>query len=142
MSTFNICRLNETWTKSVNEFDNFLSGYTCFNSVRDGVNKGRFSGGVTVFVRSNLIESKRVHRVFNNLKDCVILRLSNNRLSLSNNILLCFLYISPEGSPIYTNNGDTNGIERFEDALLDIVSEFPDDDIQINTNYSQKNSEL
>ena len=40
-----------------------------------------------------------------------------------------FLYISPEGSPIYTANNNINGIERFEDTLLDIVSEFPDDDI-------------
>ena len=63
------------------------------------------------------------------MKDCIILRLNNDSLNLSNSDLLCFLYISPEGSPIYADKGDTNGIERFEDILLDIVSEYPDDDI-------------
>ena len=52
-------------------FDTFVDGYTCFNKLRKKCyERGRASGGVTVFVKLNLIECKLVQRVFSVFEYC------------------------------------------------------------------------
>ena len=57
---------------------------------------------------------------------CVILLLKGNFFNLKNDIIMCFPYISPEVSSVYNEADSTNGIELFEDYLLQIVLKFPD----------------
>ena len=52
------------------------------------------------------------------LKGCLF-----NRI---NDIVLCFPYVPPEGSTVYNQTGGTNGIDLFEDKLLQIASKYPD----------------
>ena len=41
------------------------------------------------------------------------------------------LYVAPEGSTIYDDNTGTNGIEIFEDKLLEVVTKYPDSSLLI-----------
>lgn len=108
-------------------FDNFISGFTAFTKIRSKVtNRGRHSGGVTVFVKSSLVEKGYIIREFIDFNDCVVLLLKSNLFHLYTDIIMCFPYISPEGSSIYNQADCVNGIEILEDYLLQIVLKFPD----------------
>ena len=74
----------------------------------------RGSGGVSVFVKNDLIQTGRFRRVFENFDDCVILYFSCTDLcDISNDFVFVFTYVSPEYSPIYASSDD-NGIELQE----------------------------
>ena len=76
LQQFDICAFNETWSKSKDEFNDFLDGYMCFNNNRKKrQSKGRYSGGVCVFVRANLVEKGLIKQVFNHINNCKFLRL-------------------------------------------------------------------
>ena len=105
VKTFHCCALYETWGKTESQFDNFIEGYTNFSKTRKRRhNLGRYSGGVTVFVQSKLYEDGIIKRIFSEFEDCVCILLKGVYLGLTNDIVLCFTYLSPEGSPIYDIN--------------------------------------
>lgn len=104
-----------------------MGGYTAFTNIRKkNVRCGRHSGGVTVFVKSDLVSKGFVKRDFNDFDDCIILILKGSPFNLINDVVLCFPYISPEGSSIYNDKDDTNGVELFEDYLLKVILKYPD----------------
>jgi len=119
--SFDIIALYETWQRNADEFNQFLSGYTCYSNMRFCGNK-RGSGGVTVFVRDTF--SQHFKRIYDKFDDCVILNVSKEFLCLTQDVILYFTYIAPERSPIY-EDVTTNGIENLQDKLLAIVSDFP-----------------
>ena len=124
---FDIYSLCETWRHSDGMFDNFVSGFTAFTKIRKKLsNRGRHSGGVTVFVRTSCIDKGYITIEFMDFNDCVVLLLKGTRFSLKTDIIMCFPYISTEGSSIYNKADSTNGIKLFEDYLLQIVLKFPD----------------
>ena len=120
VKTFHCCALYETWGKTESQFDNFIEGYTNFSKTRKRThNLGRYSGGVTVFVQSKLCEDGIIKRIFSEFEDCVCILLKGVYLGFTNDIVLCFTYLSPEGSPIYDLPAShINGIELFEDNIL------------------------
>ena len=91
-------------------------------------NVGRFSGGVTVFVRRELIELRIISRIFDNCNDSVNLLLNEEYFRLENDVILLFVYLSPEGLTVYENfEGKTNGVDLFEEEILStIVASYPD----------------
>lgn len=57
LKRFDIFSLCETWGKNLSDFENFLEGYTAFTKVRKKrFLRGRYSGGVTVFVKNKLMQ--------------------------------------------------------------------------------------
>lgn len=121
---FDIYSFCETWGQNSTMFDNFISGFTAFSKVRKKrTKKGRYSGGVSVFVRCGLVDNGCIKRDFVEFNDCVVLVLNGCLFGLQNDIVMCFPYISPDGSTIYN---DVNGIDIFEDYLLQIIMKYPD----------------
>ena len=51
--------------------------------------------------------------------------MNGSLLGKENNIIVCFTYISPEGSPIYNDIIGRHGIDTFESKLFEIVSKYP-----------------
>lgn len=41
-------------------------------------------------------------------------------------IIMCFTYVSPEGSTIYNNYEEKDGIKNLENNLVTVKSEYPD----------------
>ena len=142
---YQICAFCETWGVSEEQFENFVDNYTSFSSIRKRLRKvGRFSGGVTVFVQNDLIELGSISRIFDNFTDCVCLHLKGDYYGLENDIILLFTYLSPEGSSIYENvDGNTNGVELFEDEILStVVSNYPDANIFLAGDFNSRTSNL
>ena len=104
--------------------------------------KDRNSGGVTVFVKHTLISNDLIKRVFSNFDDCIVLLLNGKLLNLENDIIFCFTYISPEGSPIYDDITGNNGIEKFENKLFEIVSHYPDAGIVLAGDFNARCGEV
>ena len=96
VKSFHCCALYETWGKNETQFDNFVDGYSNFSKTRKRAHTlGRYSGGVTVFVQSKLVLDGIIKRIFPEFEDCVCLLLNGAYLGFANDIVLCFVYLSP-----------------------------------------------
>ncbi|MCG7879744.1 MAG: endonuclease/exonuclease/phosphatase family protein [Candidatus Thiodiazotropha endolucinida] len=140
---FQICAFSETWGKCESQFENFIQGYTNFSKTRKRLKtSGRYSGGITVFVDSRLTENTTIKRIFPEFEDCVCLLMKGDYLGFTNDIILCFAYISPEGSPIYDlPASQINGVELFEDKILsNIVASYPDASIFLAGDFNSRTS--
>ena len=103
LSQFDIVGFLETWSRRKSEFDDFLSDYKHFDSLRKKTNSSfRNDGG-----------------------DSVVLLLNASRFDVKNDIILLIAYISPEGSPIYRNKDECNGILLLENKLAQIKDDYP-----------------
>ena len=74
-----------------------------FNSIRN-------SGGVNVFIRSNLAKLKIIRRLYDEYDNCVVLYFRLSTLFTYEDIIMYLTYISPEGSCYYDDKEQTNGI--------------------------------
>ena len=102
MSQFEIVGLLETWSRTKNEFDDFLADYIHFNSIRIKTNASfRNSGGVIVFVGEKHIMNGFIQRLYDYLSDCVVLLIKSSICEVKKDTILYVTYISPEGSLIY-----------------------------------------
>lgn len=119
----------ETWAISETDFDDFLYDYEHFDYVRrKSPRANRNSGGVTVLVKSNLIRNGAVKRIFKDFSECVVLLIDAKKFIGINDILMIFAYVSPENSPIYSEQ-NPNGIDLLNDKLSDIISSYPNAEI-------------
>ena len=124
---FDIVALCETWGNFADDFDNFLSSYSSFDCVRKkSTSTGRNSGGLCVFVKEWLTQQNVVKRIFPNFKDCVVLLFKGSIFQSIKDIILYFAYVSPQGSRIYDNLPENNGILLIENNLNEIKVEYPD----------------
>ena len=116
-----------------------VDGFHAFSVVRKKrYRKSRPSGGVTVFVKYNLIEKGLVKRILNNMEECVVLSLDGNLLGTQKEPIICFLYISPEGSTIYSEETGYIGIEVFESKLNQIAQRYPDANILLAGDFNAR----
>ena len=124
---FDIIALCETWCNKFDEFDPFLDGYTHFGNVREMQrNHIRNSGGVSVFIRNELVKKNLIERIYSHFKNCVVILFKGSNFDNMRDIILYFAYVSPEGSPIYANNYEKDGIKLIDDNFTDIISDYPD----------------
>ena len=93
---------------------------------------------MTVFVKYTLIEGGLVERVFSELEDCIVLLLKSSYLNIDRDIILCFLYISPEGSTIYSDDTGLNGIDILENKLLQIIQKYPDASLMLAGDFNAR----
>ena len=121
---FDIIGLLESWSNFQGEFDSFLQDYTCFDYVRPRTGGFRNSGGVNVFVKNTLMHKYEVTRIFSNFKNCVFLYFKTSMFH-TQNIIICFTYISPEGSVIYNDSDEKDGVKILENYLITVKAEYP-----------------
>ena len=106
---FDIVALCETWGNFVGDFDNFLRSYLSFDCVRKKkTGAGRNIGGICVFVKGWLTRKNVVKRIFPNFNDCVVLLFKGSIFQSMQDIILYFVYVSPQGSRIYDNLAENN----------------------------------
>ena len=89
-----------------------------------------------------MLSNDLVKRVFCNFEECIVLLLNGNLLNLENDVIFCFTYISPEGSPIYDNITGRNGVQNFENKLFDIVSQYPDAGVVLAGDFNARCCDL
>lgn len=93
------------WGSSVYEFDLFLPSYRHFGSVIPKCNTAiRNSGGVSVFVKEDLLQLYSITRICHDFSNSVVLYLKCSMFKSMKDIILYVAYVSPEGSPIYIEN--------------------------------------
>ena len=73
------------------------------------------------FVNYNLIEKGLVKRICHNFEECIVLSLDGQLLGVQRDLIICFLYISPEGSDIYNGETGFNGVEIFDSKIAQVV---------------------
>ena len=126
LKQFNIIALVETWSSFKGEFNDFLSGYTYYDCVRnENKNPIRNSGGVGVFISDILLKQIKITQIFLNFENCIVLHLNCSCFKNLKDIIMYFAYVSPESSSIY-DNGEQNGILILENNIIEIRSEYQD----------------
>lgn len=99
--------------------------FQIFLKKKKNARRGRHSGEVSLYSvsLSNNFYGKRDFFGFDN---CVVFLLKGSLFNLVSDIIMCFPYISPEGSPVYNETGSISGVELFEDNLLQVILKYPD----------------
>ena len=105
----------------------FLSGYSVFENVRKRMpGSGRNSGGVCVFIKDWLMKANLIERIFPEFQDCIIFNFKSSMFFNMQDTVMYFAYVSPQGSPIYNNLNENNGIVLLESNITDIKFQYPD----------------
>ena len=91
---------------------------------------------MTVFVKNTLIEGGFVERTYSEVDDCIVLLLKSSYLNINRYIIL--LYLSPEGSPIYSDKTGLDGIDKLENKLLLIIQEYPDASLMLAGDFNAR----
>ena len=127
----------ETWCKLSKEFDNILDGFTYFDKVRvKNPQTILNSGGVSDdFV--NLIT-----RVCADWDDCIVLHCTFSSLYDVNDIILYFLYVSPERSTVYDNVSEPNGILQMQDKFHELKYMYPSAHVVIAGDLNARTKDL
>ena len=128
---FDLIALYETWQRNRNDFTSFLENYINFDCLRPSRRTSqRGSGGVTVFVKDELVNKRIIKRIFDDMTECVVLLLNGNFFENTNDIILIFTYVAPERSPIYSSEND-DGIVILNEKLTSIRTVYPKAEIII-----------
>lgn len=135
---FDVVGLCETWSDFTGEFSTFLDGYTCFDDVREKGRGWRNSGGVNVFVKNSIVHKFEVARIYSEFRNCVLLYFNASVFHRMQDIILCFTYVSPEGSAIYNISDETDGIIILENYLVTVKSEYPDCSLLITGDFNAR----
>ena len=77
-------------------------------------------------------------RILHNFEECIVLSLDGQLLGIQKDLIICFLYVSPEGSTIYNEETGFNGVEIFDSKLCQIVQKYPDDDILLAGDFNAR----
>ena len=108
-----------------------MSGYVTVNNIRPKKNGAvRGSGGISVFVRENLISEKVVKRIYNRFNECVVLLLDGSKFENLNDLAIFFTYVAPQNSSFYSTP-DENGIEMLANKIVEVTSEYRNAEVLI-----------
>ena len=123
---FDILSLCETWKTKSDHFSSFINEYAAFDYVQQNKkSSARGSGGISVLIHDKLMNTFLVKRIFHKFMECVVLYVDKYLFSGDKNIIMIFVYVSPEKSPFYESNR-VNGIEDLSEKLTIISSDYPD----------------
>lgn len=127
LQSFDIISLIETLSNFIGEFSNFLHSYTAFEFVRKRKpGSGRNSGRVCVFVKDWLMRANLIERIFPKLRDSVVLLFKSSCFLNMQDTVLYFAYVSPQGSTVYNDLTENNGLVLLEGNITDIKFHYPD----------------
>ena len=140
VTKYDIIGFVETWAKSKNDFENALPGYTCFSKARrKRSRKGRYSGGITVFIRNDILNG--VETVCDvKLNDSVFIKLSGRYFGMGKDLILGVIYIPPEQS-VYHKIYDNYGYEALDDTLKSLKEIYGDLDFILMGDFNARTSQ-
>ena len=140
---FHIIALLETWCDKLEDFDKFkqlLPEYTVFvNYSNKSKRQGRSSGGVAVFVRTDVIEYiKPIQLKFN----FGLAFLVDNILCTSTPFIIIFVYLPPFGAKVYSDSDEPNGVAHLENYINLLYSSYPDIELIISGDFNARTKNL
>ena len=118
INNFDIILLGETWLNKNDETNYDIKGFLCdhvFASKSLGARKGRYSGGISVYYRTELKDYVSV--VEKNEYGLMWLKIGNNIMNLNSDIFIGYLYARDKNSRIYRSED----IDYFELLEADIA---------------------
>ena len=77
-------------------------------------------------------------QILHNFEECIVLSLDGQLLGIQRDLIICFLYVSPEGSTIYNEETGFNGVEIFDSELCQNVQKDPDADILLAGDFNAR----
>ena len=98
------------------DFADLLLNYQSFISIRSS--DEHFSGGAAIYVKDEIAQG--CNRILNEVKDAVFLKLDKQFFGWENDIVLSSIYLSPDGSVIYTEG--KSGTEILENYILKLLN--------------------
>lgn len=81
---------------------------------------------MSVFVREDLVQTLNVTCICHEFSNCVVLYMKCSMFKLMKDIILYVAHVSTEGSPMYGNFEESNGILVLENNIAAIKQRFPD----------------
>lgn len=143
LRAFDIIGLIETWGNYNMEFESLLDNYTCFDFVREkSLYALRNSGGVSVFIKNSFIKDNFITRICHDYLDCIVLYIKSSVFRSMRDIVLYIAYVSPEGSPIYNNRDELNGINYIDNNILTLRHIYPDVYLYLAGDFNARTSNL
>ncbi|MEW8546815.1 MAG: endonuclease/exonuclease/phosphatase family protein, partial [Candidatus Thiodiazotropha sp.] len=139
--SFDLIALYETWQENENDFQDFMDGYTNFDSMRTKKRSAvRGSGGVTVFVKEWLMQTSGVKRIFDKTRECVTLLFKAGVFCRKTDLIIIFTYIPPENSPVYVN--ESNGIVLLSEHIDEILLQYPNAELLLAGDLNSRIGDL
>ena len=117
------------WQTCENNLANFIDGYENFDSMQKKKHSAvRGAGGVAFFVKDWVIQSG-VECIIQNFNECVVLLFKATSLRGSEDLIIMVTYITPENSPVYTD--EDNGLIILNKKISEILVHFPNAELFI-----------
>ena len=107
IAKYDIVCLYETWTTPQSEID--INGFMKYHEPSTSKGKGRKSGGIVVYVKSNVSEGVICTKRENNL---IWIKLTSSYFGWQDDIYLAAVYCPPNGSSYNNNQLDTGKYYR------------------------------
>jgi len=85
---FEIVCFCETWQIKDDDYSSLLPGYTNFDSPRKTTKGKRGAGGVTVFIKSWLIENGIVRRIYTQIEEAIVLHIDKTYVGLNRDLVI------------------------------------------------------
>lgn len=122
---FQIINLQETFAQTTDQFRDILPGYLCISNIRDRPQNlpGKHPGGINVFVAKYL--QHFIIETITKYRDIVIVIWNKLIFGTVKDICMCFPYVAPENSSIYSANED-DGIILLENILTELTLKYGD----------------
>ena len=101
----------------------------------------RGSGGISVLIHDKLMNTGLVKRIFHKFMECVVLYVDKYLFSGDKDIIMIFVYVSPEKSPFDESNR-VNGIEDLSEKLTIISSDYPDAHLLLAGDFNARTKDI
>ena len=122
LNTFEIFCFVETWADKLNQFS--LDGYKCFDSIRiKHATAFRNSGGIAAFVKNSLFDISTVTQLKSVSENILWLKFDFKRAVNMCNYIIGFVYMSPEGSSVYS---EENLFQIIENEMAEFKNRYFD----------------
>jgi hypothetical protein len=122
---YDIIGLCEVWISDEAVCKSFFPQHACYVNVRTRSVTGRTYGGVCVYVNNNY--HKHILNVYSQLQDCIFILFAKDMFSTDRDFLFGFVYAPPEGSTVYKDVEERNGIFRLESYITSITESLDED---------------
>ncbi len=94
---YHICVLSETWHKEADGDELCIDNFIHFHVARMSSSKGRNSGGIVVYIKSELKDGVRLEKTSDH---AIWLRLCSDFFGFMDDVYLGCVYLMPDGSPV------------------------------------------
>ena len=127
----------ETWIRPNTDFPLTTAHHKSYIHPRQQQSHlGRPSGGVALFIKHSI--TRYVKKVFMDKQETISVLFDKAILGLDKDVLMCFVYIPPEGASYYHDKPESNGVYQLELDLLDLTSKHPNTHLLIAGDFNAR----